>query len=148
LRLDAERALRLVGPIDWFDRRHGRQQVSRSRLDDVVLARKEFPASYHLAVVIDDAAQAVSLVTRGEDLLPATPVHRTLQALLELPVPEWWHHPLCRDATGRRLAKRAGDASIRVLRERGMSAAEVIRMARPADVASSPEHMEALEVPG
>lgn len=148
LRLDAERALRLTGRINWFDRGLGRQQVSGAHLDDVVLARKEFPASYHLAVVIDDAAQAVSLVTRGEDLLPATPVHRTLQALLELPVPEWWHHPLCRDASGRRLAKRAGDASIRVLRAQGMSAAEVIRIARPADAASLPDHMEAVEVPG
>ena len=142
LRLDAERALRWTGPLDWFDRRYGRQRVSREQVGDVVVARKEFPASYHLAVVVDDAAQDVSLVTRGEDLLTATHVHRTLQALLDLPVPEWWHHPLCRDAAGRRLAKRAGDASIRALREQGVRAADVLRMARPVIAASVPEPLE------
>lgn len=146
LRLDAERALRHTGPIDWFDRRHGRQRVRRELLDDVVVARKEFPTSYHLAVVVDDAAQAVSLVTRGEDLLTATHVHRTLQALLDLPVPEWWHHTLCLDATGRRLAKRVGGASIRALRERGLDAADVLRMARPVVAGAETERTEALEV--
>jgi glutamyl-Q tRNA(Asp) synthetase len=131
LRLNSAKALRLAGELDWIDRRYGRHLVSAHAVADVVIARKEFPASYHLAVVVDDAAQEVSLVTRGEDLLAATHVHRLLQALLDLPVPEWWHHPLCRDAGGRRLAKRAGDASIRALRDKGLKAAEVLHMARP-----------------
>lgn len=143
LRLDAAKALRLTGELDWIDRRYGRHRVSPENVPDVVIARKEFPASYHLAVVVDDAAQGVSLVTRGEDLLAATHVHRVLQALLELPVPEWWHHPLCRDASGRRLAKRVGDASIRALRDKGLSAAEVLKMARPVLVASAPEAVAA-----
>lgn len=130
LRLDSAKALRLTGTIDWVDRRFGRHWVAAENVGDVVIARKEFPVSYHLAVVVDDAAQGVTLVTRGEDLLPATHVHRVLQALLDLPVPEWWHHPLCRDASGRRLAKRAGDASIRALREKGLTAAEVLEMVR------------------
>jgi glutamyl-Q tRNA(Asp) synthetase len=138
LRLDSARALRLAGEIDWIDRRHGRHPVNSQKVGDVVVGRKEFPASYHLAVVVDDAAQGVTLVTRGEDLLAATHVHRVLQALLDLPVPEWWHHPLCRDAGGRRLAKRAGDVSIRTLRDKGLNAAEVLRMARPDPVGGWP----------
>lgn len=140
LRLDAQRALRLAGAVEWVDRRRGRQRVSAERITDVVIARKEFPASYHLAVVVDDAAQEVSLVTRGEDLLPATHVHRMLQALLDLPVPEWWHHPLCRDASGRRFAKRAGDVSIRALRENGAGAADILAMARTAAADGPPKH--------
>ena len=137
LRLDAAKALRLTGTIDWVDRRYGRHRVTAQDVGDVVIARKEFPVSYHLAVVVDDAAQGVTLVTRGEDLLPATHVHRVLHALLDLPVPEWWHHPLCRDASGRRLAKRAGDASIRTLRGRGLTAAEVLKIACPDPAADA-----------
>lgn len=137
LRLDSAKALRLAGTIDWVDRRFGRHRVTAEDVGDVVIARKEFPVSYHLAVVVDDAAQGVTLVTRGEDLLPATHVHRVLQALLDLPVPEWWHHPLCRDASGRRLAKRAGDASIRALRGKGLTVAEVLEMVRPGPTAGA-----------
>ncbi len=137
LRLDSAKALRLTGTIDWVDRRFGRHRVAAENVGDVVIARKEFPVSYHLAVVVDDAAQGVTLVTRGEDLLPATHVHRVLQALLDLPVPEWWHHPLCRDASGRRLAKRAGDASIRALREKGLTVAEVLEMVHPGPTAGA-----------
>jgi glutamyl-Q tRNA(Asp) synthetase len=147
LRLDAAKALRLTGELDWVDRRYGRHRVSSQNVPDVVIARKEFPVSYHLAVVVDDAAQGVSLVTRGEDLLGATHVHHVLQALLELPVPEWWHHPLCRDASGRRLAKRAGGASIRALRDKGLNAAEVLKMARPDPVASAPDALAATGMP-
>src|SRR3546814_7715264 len=73
---------------------------------DVVLARKDAPASYHLAVTVDDAAQGITDVARGEDLFAATHVHRLLQALLGLPTPRYHHHPLVTDAAGRRLAKR------------------------------------------
>jgi glutamyl-Q tRNA(Asp) synthetase len=89
-----------------------------------VLARKDTPTSYHLAVTVDDARQDVTLVTRGEDLLPATQVHRLLQALLGLPEPNYHHHPLLTDETGRRLSKRHGALSLRALREAGLTPAE------------------------
>ena len=94
---------------------------------DVVLGRKESGAAYHLAVVVDDAAQGVTHVVRGADLLPATPLHRLLQALLGLPVPVWHHHRLIRDEAGRRLAKRDAARSLAALRDEGVTAAEVRR---------------------
>jgi glutamyl-Q tRNA(Asp) synthetase len=86
---------------------------------DAVLARRDGAAAYHLAVVVDDAHQGVSHVTRGEDLFPATPLHRLLQALLGLPVPVWRHHRLIRDEAGRRLAKRDRARSVAALRAAG-----------------------------
>lgn len=96
---------------------------------DVVLARKDTPASYHLAVTWDDAVQGVTLVTRGVDLFPASHLHRLLQALLNLPVPRWHHHPLLTGPDGKRLAKRDGAPSIRSLREQGVGPAEVRKLA-------------------
>jgi len=90
-----------------------------------VLARKELGTSYHLAVTVDDDIQGVTLVTRGEDLFAATHVHRLLQALLGLAVPDYHHHPMLADARGRRLAKREGAETIAALREAGASPAEV-----------------------
>jgi glutamyl-Q tRNA(Asp) synthetase len=120
LRLDLAKALQLAGhDLTWEDLTHGRFAADPSPLGDVVLARKETPTSYHLAVVVDDAAQDITLVTRGEDLLPATHLHRVLQALLNLPVPQWKHHRLITDEQGRRLAKRDHARSIRILREQG-----------------------------
>ena len=87
------------------------------------------PASYHLAVTVDDAIQGVTLVTRGEDLAPATHIHRLLQALLGLPTPRYRHHPLLTDATGRRLAKRDRAQTIRAMRAAGMSPAEIVSRA-------------------
>lgn len=124
-RLDVARARALTGPLEWTDRRFGRHEAHTDILGDVVLARKDIGTSYHLAVVLDDAAQGVTLVTRGEDLLPCTHFHRLLQALLDLPVPQWSHHPLLCDATGRRLAKRDRSATLRHLRDQGASAEEV-----------------------
>ncbi|WP_339948785.1 tRNA glutamyl-Q(34) synthetase GluQRS [uncultured Albimonas sp.] len=92
---------------------------------DVVLARKDGAAAYHLAVVVDDAFQGVTHVTRGRDLFPATPIHRLLQALLDLPTPLYRHHRLIRDAAGRRLAKRDRDAGIHELREAGLTPLEI-----------------------
>ncbi len=92
---------------------------------DVVLARKGLGTSYHLAVVIDDAAQGVTHVTRGEDLFAASFLHRLLQALLDLPVPRWRHHRLIRDAAGRRLAKRCDARAIRRYRAEGATPAEI-----------------------
>jgi glutamyl-Q tRNA(Asp) synthetase len=130
LRLHCKRIDDLVGPVWWTDRRRGRQRASLDRSGDVVVARKEMATSYHLAVVVDDAEQGITEVTRGEDLFDATHVHRVLYALLGLPVPVWNHHEICRDSHGRRLAKRHGDVTIRALRGAGLSAARVLAMAR------------------
>jgi glutamyl-Q tRNA(Asp) synthetase len=95
-------------------------QTARPELSgDIVLARKELPTSYHLAVVVDDARQGVSLVTRGEDLFPATGIQRLLQALLGYPVPDYAHHPLVLDAEGRKFSKRDRGATLAGLREAG-----------------------------
>lgn len=131
LRLDVGRALTHVdGPLQWEDRAHGRQVADPAIFGDVVLARKDTPASYHLAVVLDDARQGVTLVTRGEDLLPATHLHRLLIELLGLPVPEWEHHRLILDENGRRLAKRDDARSLRTLRQQGWTPERVRRELR------------------
>jgi glutamyl-Q tRNA(Asp) synthetase len=98
-------------------------------LGDVVLGRKETGAAYHLAVVVDDAAQGITHVVRGADLLPVTPLHRLLQALLDLPVPVWHHHRLIRDEHGRRLAKRDDARSIAAYRAAGLTPADVQELA-------------------
>lgn len=118
-RLNMQRVQDLVGCPCWHDLRRGEQRCVPTACDDAVLARKDAPASYHLAVVIDDAAQRVNLVTRGEDLFPSTHIHRALQAALGLPVPLYCHHALLKDASGKRLAKRDGARSISSLREAG-----------------------------
>jgi len=96
------------------------------RFGDLVLARKDAPASYHLCVTHDDALQGVTLVTRGVDLRPATDVHRLLQNLMGWPVPGYAHHPLLLDETGKRLAKRDTAATLRSLRAEGVSARAII----------------------
>ena len=126
LRLDMEKALRMTGKIlRWLDLAHGEFEARPELFGDVVLARKETPTSYHLAVVVDDARQGITLVTRGEDLLSATHLHRLLQELLGLPVPEWKHHRLITDEYGKRLAKRDNARSIRSLRESGWTSERV-----------------------
>jgi glutamyl-Q tRNA(Asp) synthetase len=129
IRLDVAKACRRTGSLVWHDRRRGAQTVDAGRFGDVVIARKDVAVSYHLAVVVDDAAQGVSEVTRGKDLFAASHIHRLLYGLLELPPPVWHHHPLCRDASGRRLAKRDNDTAIRSLRRSGLSADDVRAMA-------------------
>lgn len=135
-RLDVARALELTGPLAWYDCRAGWVEANPATLGDVVLARKDVPASYHLAVTVDDAAQGVTLVTRGEDLFQATHVHRLLQALLGLPVPRWYHHNLIGDRDGRRMAKRTGALTLRHLRARGTTPAQIWRMLEPAAAAT------------
>lgn len=130
LRLDVHRAAAIAGPLTWLDRRAGMQQARPELLGDVVLARRDIATSYHLAVTVDDAAQGITLVTRGEDLFSSTHIHRLLQALLDLPVPEWLHHGLVCDDQGRRLAKRDNARALRTLRESGLSAADVLRLAQ------------------
>ncbi len=137
LRLDLARALTLTGPLEWVEEGGGeprRVLADPPALGDVVLARKETPASYHLAVTVDDAIQGVTLVTRGEDLAPATHIHRLLQALLGLPTPRYQHHQLLADATGRRLAKRDDAQTIRAIRAAGMTPAEVLDLALAPEI--------------
>lgn len=119
LRLDMQKAVAMAGPIGWHDLGQGWQTARPDLFGDVVLARKEIAASYHLAVTVDDALQEISLITRGEDLFAATHIHRLLQALLHLPVPNWHHHALLADSAGRRLAKRDQAPSLASLREGG-----------------------------
>ena len=107
----------------------GREVVARpERWGDAVIVRKDTPASYHLAVVTDDAHQGVTHVTRGQDIEPATDLHVLLQTLLDLPTPLYHHHALLTDTQGRKLSKRDGDIGIRELRVRGMSPTDVLAM--------------------
>lgn len=138
-RLDVAAALSMVIPalhrddgdkLWWHDERAGWLEANPLAHGDVVLARKDAPASYHLAVTIDDAAQGVTDVVRGEDLFAATDIHRLLQALFDLPTPAYHHHPLLTDARGNRLAKRDGAPTLASLRDRGIdgrSLAEELR---------------------
>ncbi|WFL78873.1 tRNA glutamyl-Q(34) synthetase GluQRS [Altererythrobacter arenosus] len=119
LRLDIEKALMQVGELSWFDELAGEQSADPLQFGDVVLVRKDEPASYHLAATLDDAADGVTLVTRGADLFAATHIHRLLQALLGLPVPRWHHHALLLDETGKKLAKRRESPSLAEMREAG-----------------------------
>jgi glutamyl-Q tRNA(Asp) synthetase len=113
------RALALAGPLEWTDALAGSQRARPELFGDVVLLRKEAPASYHLSATLDDAADGITLVTRGADLFAATHVHRLLQALLGLPVPTWHHHGLLIEADGRKLAKRRGAPSLADRRRAG-----------------------------
>jgi glutamyl-Q tRNA(Asp) synthetase len=129
LRLNLSRATARTGKLTWRERGQGTIEARPELFGDVVLARKEIPTSYHLAVTLDDHLQGVSLVTRGEDLFEATHVQRLLQALLGLRTPEYRHHPLMRDEGGKRLAKRNESATLRALRFAGRAPAEVRRLA-------------------
>ena len=130
LRLDMAGALAgVAGPLSYEEAGKGKIPCHPERFGDAVLARKDAPASYHLCVTHDDALQGVTLVTRGEDLRPATDLHRLLQALMGWPAPTYEHHALLRDASGRRLAKRDGAATLHDLRASGVTPAEVLAMA-------------------
>ena len=118
-RLDMARAVALAGPLQWEDALARVQAADPAQFGDVVLLRKEAPASYHLAATIDDAAQGISLVTRGADLFLSTHIHRLLQALLGLTVPRWHHHSLLTDSGGNKLAKRRGSPALKDLRDAG-----------------------------
>jgi len=124
-RLDARRATEITGALTFVDDRLGTHQVDPALLGDVVLARRDIATSYHLAVVVDDADQQVTHVTRGEDLLASTHAHRMLQALLDLPEPRYLHHELVCDPSGQRLATRTEALSLAVLRESGLSPAKI-----------------------
>jgi glutamyl-Q tRNA(Asp) synthetase len=124
LRLDMARALELAPPLGW--REFGLDDVAArpSLWGDVVLARKDTPTSYHLAVVVDDALQGVTDVVRGKDLFQATSVHRLLQHLLGLPAPDYRHHELLLDAHGEKLSKSRESKTLRALRTEGVTPRE------------------------
>lgn len=135
-RLDMEKALAIAedinaGPITFMEEtgsprgQTGRLPIDPMRFGDVVIARKDVPTSYHLAVTLDDALQNVTVVTRGQDLFAATYVHRLLQVLLGLPEPRYRHHALIRDKTGRRLSKSAKDMGLREMRLAGTTPEDV-----------------------
>lgn len=122
LRLDVAAAAAIAGKLAWHDQAAGPQVARPELLGDAVLARKDVPTSYHLAVTIDDHLQGIDLVTRGQDLFVATHLHCLLQKLLGLPTPAYHHHKLLTDLDGQRLAKRAGSPSLRDLRATGIAA--------------------------
>lgn len=127
-RLDLSRALEQISrPVTWKDRLHGDMEADWSGIGDPILARKDTPTSYHLAVTYDDGLQLVSEVVRGEDLLPSTPIHCLLQQLLGLSTPIYQHHPLVKDADGQRLAKRNQATTLKGLREAGVSPLDLRR---------------------
>jgi len=130
LRLDIDRAMAESGQLLWEDALAGQQVADPREGGDVVIVRKDAPASYHLAATLDDAADGVTLVTRGADLFDATHIHRRLQALLGLPVPLWYHHGLLIDESGQKLAKRRGSPSLADRRrsgENGRALADALR---------------------
>lgn len=128
MRFDCSRAAEQAGPYSFFDETLGRIEGQPRLMGDFVIARKDTPTSYHLSVTVDDHLQGVTLATRGIDLLPSTHVHALLQKLLGYAAPQYAHHPLLTDASGRRFAKRDRDLTIRALRESGRMPAEVFKM--------------------
>lgn len=118
-RLDMARAVTHVGALTWEEQGEGPRPADPLAHGDIVLARKDAPASYHLASTLDDAAMGVTHVIRGADLIAATDVHRLLQALLDLPTPLYRHHALVCGSDGKRLAKRDAAASLAALRATG-----------------------------
>jgi glutamyl-Q tRNA(Asp) synthetase len=134
-RLDMAKALAQMNtPLSYCERGGGTAEIlplDAASYGDVILARKDVPTSYHLSVVIDDAAQGVTQVTRGQDLQAATAIHVLLQKLLGLPQPDYLHHSLVRDISGRRLSKQAGDLGFRDLRQQGMDLEAVLALLPP-----------------
>jgi glutamyl-Q tRNA(Asp) synthetase len=131
LRLNVKKAAELAGALQFEEHgsgpngEHGTIAVNPLPFGDIVLARKDTPASYHLAAVIDDAFQGLTLVTRGDDLFAATHVQRLLQKLLTLPTPAYAHHRLILDGQGRKFSKRDRDVTLRDLRANGVTADNV-----------------------
>lgn len=126
-RLDTHKAAAIAGPLTFQDLRFGSIRVDPDLLGHVVLARKDIGPAYHLAVVVDDAFQQITHVTRGDDLLASTHVHRLLQVLLGLPEPIYLHHELVLDEHGKRLAKRCDSLAIATLRETGKTPEDVLK---------------------
>ena len=118
----------------WTDLAAGEQQANPAQFGDVILWRKDAPASYHLAATLDDAADGISHVVRGMDLFAYTSVHRLLQALLDLPEPDYWHHPLLLDEKGEKLAKSRLSQPLAKLREQGVDGPALIQQLRQGEL--------------
>ena len=128
LRLNMDEAIRCTGgtgKLEWFDKDKGKQIARPEIFGDIILARKDTPASYHLCVTHDDALQNINLVTRGEDLFDATHIHRLLQELLNYPIPEYHHHPLLLDKDGKKFSKRDKSLTLGDIRNKGFSALQL-----------------------
>ena len=136
IRLDMAKAMARLGTVSFTDQTEHRFDAGfmLKKVGDIVLARRDIGCAYHLAVVVDDAAQGITEVTRGLDLLSATPIHVVLQSLLALPTPNYYHHPLIRDATGHRLAKRDDARALATYRAEGATAQDIRQMVFTASV--------------
>ena len=145
LRIHMDRAAGMAGPLTFADAHAGTVAVDAAQCGDVVLARKDTPTSYHLSVTVDDALQRVTMVTRGEELLPSTHIHRILQTLFALPEPAYRHHALISDADGVRLSKRQKSLTVAALREAGYTADRVKQMARPDQGAAAARYSPGLQ---
>jgi glutamyl-Q tRNA(Asp) synthetase len=128
LRLDMSAAMARGGKLTWTETDQGLVVAAPEAWGDVILARKDTPTSYHLAVVVDDAAQGITDVVRGRDLFQATGVHRLLQSLLELPAPRYHHHRLIPDVDGKKLSKSTAATGLRELRAQGVIPADIRRL--------------------
>ncbi len=127
IRLHMGAALKLAGNLKWYDCEYGEQTAEPETFGDIVLARKDIATSYHLSVTIDDAIQGITRVTRGNDLLPATHIHRLLQELLELPTPDYHHHKMITDKNGLRLAKRNKSSTLQEMKKSGQNPEDIIQ---------------------
>lgn len=129
-RIDMAKATAISGPLHWHDRDQGRIIADPLSEGDIIIARKDIGISYHLAVTVDDAAQGITHVVRGWDLFNAAHIHRLLQALLDLPTPEYQHHRLITGKDGTRLAKSKQSPALALMRERGIDPQALIQMMR------------------
>lgn len=125
LRLDMNKAIAMTGPLTWIDEKVGPVTADPSQFGDVVIARKDSPASYHLAVTVDDHHEGITLVTRGEDLYASTHVHRLLQAVLKFDPPHYLHHKLILGPDGKKFSKRDQSVSLQSMRARGKTPADI-----------------------
>lgn len=138
IRLDMEKAMEWTGPLHWNEAGAGPAGETGDVIadpaawGDVIVGRKETPTSYHLSVVVDDALQGVTDVVRGRDLFWSTSVHRVLQALLDLPAPNYHHHRLVLDGDGKKLSKSTAATGLRELRAQGMTPADIRRLVNVA----------------
>ncbi len=133
-RLDMAAAYPLAGPLTWQDMAMGIQNADPARFGDIVLWRKDAPASYHLAATIDDATDGISHVVRGRDLFAYSGLHRLLQQLLDLQEPTYWHHALILDETSEKLAKSRESAALVTMREEGMDGGELAASLRRGEL--------------
>jgi glutamyl-Q tRNA(Asp) synthetase len=133
-RLNMAAAMERVGPLTWSDLQAGPQSADPMQFGDVVLWRKDAPASYHLAATLDDAADGISHVVRGKDLFAYTAIHRVLQELLDLPEPVYWHHGLLLDAKGDKLAKSRLSQPLADYRAQGIDGALLVEQLRRGEL--------------